>query len=55
VIEQLEAATDDELLAEVVELQARICRVQYAQLAVLAELNARNVAGVRGAIGGWRS
>jgi hypothetical protein len=55
VIEQLATATDDELLAEVVELQARICREQYAQLAVLAELNARNVAGVRGAIGGWLS
>jgi hypothetical protein len=48
VIEQLATATDDELLAEVVQLQARICREQYAQLAVLAELNARNVAGVRG-------
>jgi hypothetical protein len=29
-------------------LQARICREQYAQLAVLAELNSRNVAGARG-------
>jgi hypothetical protein len=48
VIEQLATATDDELLAELVELQARICREQYAQLAVLAELNSRNVAGVRG-------
>src|SRR6185503_6008930 len=44
-IEQLATATDAELLAEVVELEAERVRVQYRQLAVLAELDARNTAG----------
>jgi len=45
VIEQLANATEAELLAEVAELEAEHLRVQYRQLAVLAELNARNTAG----------
>src|SRR6185503_8302336 len=44
-IEQLATATDAELLAEVVELEAERVRVQYRQVAVLAELDARNTAG----------
>jgi len=43
VIEQLATATDDVLLAEIVELEAELSRLQYRQLAVLAELNSRNV------------
>jgi uncharacterized protein DUF222 len=42
VIEQLATATDEQLLAKVLEVQARIARAQYEQLAMLAELNARN-------------
>ena len=41
-------ATDAELLAEVAQLEAELARLQYRQLAVLAELNARNVAGTSG-------
>jgi hypothetical protein len=48
VIEQLAAATDAELLAAVAESEAEIARAQYGQLAVLAELNSRNVAGTLG-------
>jgi hypothetical protein len=48
VIEQLGTATDTLLLAEVVELEAELARLQYRQLAVLAELNARNVPGTFG-------
>jgi hypothetical protein len=48
VIEQLAAATDAELLAAVAESEAAIVRLQYEQLAVLAELNSRNVAGTLG-------
>jgi len=48
VIEQLAPATDDELLAEIVELEAELSRLQYRQLSVLAELNARNVHGTLG-------
>ena len=44
-IEQLATATDAALLAEVVELEAELSRVQFRQLSVLAELNSRNVAG----------
>src|SRR6185503_13095332 len=47
-IEQLATATDAELLAEIVELEAERVRVQYRQLAVLAELNVRNTAGTLG-------
>src|SRR3954454_21758067 len=47
-IEQLATATDAELLAEVVEFQARIAREQYGQLAVLAELSSRNTVGALG-------
>jgi hypothetical protein len=48
VIEQLANATDDQLLAEVVELEAERVRVQYRQLAVLAELNSRSTVGALG-------
>jgi hypothetical protein len=48
VIEQLETSSDGRLLAEVVELEAELARLQYRQLAVLAELNARNVPGTLG-------
>ena len=41
-------ATDDGLLAEIVELEAELSRLQYRQLAVLAELNSRNVPGTLG-------
>jgi hypothetical protein len=45
VIETLATATDDGLLAELRELEAELCRAQYRQLEVLAELSARNVSG----------
>jgi hypothetical protein len=48
VSEQLGTATDVELLAAVVELEAELTRLQYRQLAVLAELNSRNVPGTLG-------
>jgi hypothetical protein len=48
VIEQLPTASDGRLLAEVVELEAELARLQYQQLAVLAELNFRNVPGTLG-------
>jgi hypothetical protein len=48
VIEQLATATDAELLAAVAESEAVIARKQYGQLAILAELNSRNVAGTLG-------
>jgi hypothetical protein len=48
VIEQLATASDGRLLAEVVELEAELARLQYRQLAVLAELNSRNVPGTLG-------
>src|SRR4051812_20045271 len=48
VIEQLVTAPDARLLAEVVELEAELARLQYRQLSVLAELNARNVPGMLG-------
>ena len=47
-IEQLAASSDTELLAELRELEAELGRVQYRQLSVLAELNARNVSGQLG-------
>ena len=47
-IEQLATATDAELLAAVAESEAVIAREQYGQLAILAELNSRNVAGTLG-------
>jgi hypothetical protein len=47
-IEQLATAADEGLLAELRELEAELARVQFRQLAVLAELNARNVAGQLG-------
>ncbi len=47
-IEQLGTASDGELLASVAELEAEVSRLRYRQLAVLAELNARNVAGTLG-------
>jgi hypothetical protein len=48
VIETLAAATDERLLAELRVLEAELCRVQFRQLAVLAELQARNVPGQLG-------
>jgi hypothetical protein len=48
VIEQLATATDVALLAELVDLEAELSRVQFRQLAVLAELNSRNVASTLG-------
>jgi Domain of unknown function (DUF222) len=48
VIEQLGTASDAELLAAAVELEAELSRLQYRQLAVLAELNSRNVPGTLG-------
>jgi hypothetical protein len=48
VIEQLTSVPDAELLAELVALEAELARVQYRQLTVLAELNARNVPGQLG-------
>src|SRR6185312_7188571 len=47
-IEPLTARADTELLAELRELEAELSRVQFRQLAVLAELNARNVPGQLG-------
>ncbi|MFL6164514.1 MAG: DUF222 domain-containing protein [Jatrophihabitantaceae bacterium] len=47
-IEPLGTATDAQLLAEVVELEAELARLRYRQLAVLAELNARSVPGTLG-------
>src|SRR6185437_10331432 len=50
-IEQLATVSDTELLAELGTLEAELSRVQYRQLAVLAELKARNVPetlGLRG-------
>jgi Domain of unknown function (DUF222) len=47
-IEQLANATDAELLAAVAELEAERIQVQYRQLAVLAELNARGAPGTLG-------
>jgi hypothetical protein len=48
VSEQLGTASDVELLASVVELEAELARLRYRQLAVLAELNSRNVPGTLG-------
>src|SRR4051795_3526289 len=48
VIEQLGTASDVELLAAVVELEAELARLQYRQLSVLAELNLRNAPGTLG-------
>jgi Domain of unknown function (DUF222) len=48
VIEQLGTASDAELLAGLVELEAELARLQYRQLSVLAELNSRNVPGTLG-------
>jgi hypothetical protein len=48
VIEQLATAPDEALLAEVVELEAELSRLEYRQLSLLAELNARNVLGTLG-------
>jgi len=47
-IEQLVKVCDAELLAELRTLEAELARVQYRQLAVLAELSARNVPGQLG-------
>src|SRR6185312_12459892 len=47
-IEPLTARADTELLAELRELEVELSRVQFRQLSVLAELNARNVAGQLG-------
>ena len=47
-IEQLATALDSQLLADVVELEVEIARLQYRQIEALAELNARNVAGTLG-------
>src|SRR6185503_20640126 len=44
----LATSSDAELLAELRELETELCRVQFRQLAVLAELNARNVPGQLG-------
>jgi hypothetical protein len=48
VIEQFGTASDELLLAEVAELDAEVARLQFRQLSVLAELNARNVPGTLG-------
>jgi len=48
VIEQLGTVSDTELLAELVESEAEVARAQYRQLAILAELNSRNVPGTLG-------
>jgi len=48
VIEQVAIRTDAELLAGIVESERKICQERYRQLAVLAELNARNTAGTLG-------
>lgn len=47
-IEQLATASDAQLLAAVGELEAELSRLRYRQVAVLAELNARNVPGSLG-------
>src|SRR6185437_15262090 len=47
-IESLATVPDAELLAELRELEAELCRMQFRQLEVLAELNARNVPGQLG-------
>jgi hypothetical protein len=44
-IEQLAQRSDAELLAELRVLEAELARVQFRQLAVLAELQSRNVPG----------
>ncbi|MFL6162891.1 MAG: DUF222 domain-containing protein, partial [Jatrophihabitantaceae bacterium] len=46
--ERLGTASDAALLAAVVELEAELVRLRYRQVAVLAELNARNVPGTLG-------
>ena len=46
--EQVGSATDAELLAAVVELEVELSRLRHRQLTVLAELHARNTAGVLG-------
>jgi len=48
VIEQLATATDAELLAAIVESERKVSQERYRQLAVLAELDARNTAGTLG-------
>jgi Domain of unknown function (DUF222) len=48
VIESLASASDAELRGSIRELEAEIARLQYRQLAVLAELNSRNVPGSLG-------
>src|SRR6185437_11353528 len=47
-IEQLATVSDAALLAELRELETELTRVQYRQLSVLAELNARNLSGQLG-------
>ena len=46
--EHLGTATDAELLASVSELEVELARVRYRQLAVLAELDSRNVPATLG-------
>jgi hypothetical protein len=48
VIEQFATVSDGALLSEIVELEAEFARLRYRQLAVLAELNSRNVPGTLG-------
>jgi Domain of unknown function (DUF222) len=48
VSEQLGTASDVELLAAIVELEAELMRLQHRQLAMLAELNSRNAPGMLG-------
>jgi hypothetical protein len=48
VIETLATSSDAELLAELGSSEAELARLQYRQLQVLAELNARNVPGQLG-------
>ncbi|MFL6163217.1 MAG: DUF222 domain-containing protein [Jatrophihabitantaceae bacterium] len=47
-IEPLGTATDAQLLAQIVELEAELARLKFRQLSVLAELNCRNVPGTLG-------
>ena len=47
-IDQLASASDAALLAELRGLETELSRLQYRQLSVLAELNARNVPGALG-------
>src|SRR6185312_14154713 len=47
-IEQLAIESDAGLLAELRELETELCRVQFRQLSVLAELNSRDVPGQLG-------